>query len=135
WHAVERHGPAGAAGGSGLSRNRTYRAGRAGALCQRAGDMKAVFAIPGDIETRTGGFIYERALLMALREAGHDVEHLQLPAGFPDPTAAEMAEAVAALAALPADVPLILDGLVYGAIETEGLAQVRAPIVAMIHHP
>lgn len=97
--------------------------------------MKAVFAIPGDIETRTGGFIYERALLMALREAGHDVAHLQLPAGFPDPTAAEMAEAVAALAALPADAPLILDGLVYGAIETEGLAQVRAPIVAMIHHP
>lgn len=97
--------------------------------------MKAVFAIPGDIETRTGGFIYERTLLLTLRETGHAVQHLQLPEGFPDPTPAEMAEAVSLLSAVPADTPLIIDGLVFGAIETEGLAQVRAPIVAMIHHP
>jgi glycosyltransferase involved in cell wall biosynthesis len=46
-----------------------------------------------------------------------------------------MAATVAALAALPADEPLILDGLVYGGIETAGLATVQAPLVAMIHHP
>jgi glycosyltransferase involved in cell wall biosynthesis len=43
--------------------------------------------------------------------------------------------AVAALAAVAPDRPLILDGLVFGAIDTAGLARVAAPLVAMIHHP
>lgn len=93
----------------------------------------AAFAIPGDIDTLTGGYIYERRLLLGLRELGHDMRHLQLPASFPDPTPADMAQAIATLRA--EDRPLILDGLVFGAIDTLGLAQVRAPIVAMIHHP
>jgi glycosyltransferase involved in cell wall biosynthesis len=46
-----------------------------------------------------------------------------------------MAHALAALDALPPDRALILDGLVFGSIDTTGLARVRAPIVAMIHHP
>lgn len=95
----------------------------------------AVFAIPGDIDTKTGGYIYEKQVLLALRAAGREVRHLQLPGGFPHVDAAAMAEAVAALTAIPQDRVLILDGLVYGAIDTAGLARVRAPIVAMIHHP
>lgn len=95
----------------------------------------AVFAIPGDITQKTGGYIYEHQLLLSLRAAGRRVDHLWLPGTFPNPTPAEMAASVAALMAIPADTPLILDGLVYGAIETDGLAQVRAPIVGMIHHP
>nr|WP_227420776.1 glycosyltransferase family 4 protein [Roseitranquillus sediminis] len=95
----------------------------------------ATFAIPGDIDTKTGGFIYERRLLLGLRAQRREVAHLQLPGGFPDPTPAEMQAAAAALAAVPAEVPLIVDGLVWGAIETEALAAARAPLVAMIHHP
>lgn len=95
----------------------------------------AAFAIPGDMHQRTGGYIYEKSLLLALREIGHPVRHVQLPASFPSPSAGAMAETVAALAALPADEPLILDGLVYGAIDPAGLATVRAPVIAMIHHP
>lgn len=93
----------------------------------------AAFAIPGDIATLTGGYIYERRLLEGLRALGHDMRHLQLAASFPDPTPAEMAAAIAVLAA--EDRPLIIDGLVFGAIDTAGLARVRAPVVAMIHHP
>lgn len=92
-------------------------------------------AIPGDIATLTGGYIYERRLLEGLRQIGHDVLHLELPASFPDPDPRDMERAVAVLAALPADRPLILDGLVFGAVDTQGLARVRAPVVAMIHHP
>ncbi|MCZ0961219.1 glycosyltransferase family 4 protein [Paracoccus benzoatiresistens] len=95
----------------------------------------AAFAIPGDIATLTGGYIYERRLLEGLRRIGHDMLHLELPASFPDPSPEEMKAALAALAAVPPDRPLILDGLVFGAIDTAGLAQVRAPIVAMVHHP
>lgn len=95
----------------------------------------AAFAIPGDINRKTGGYIYEKSLLQALRAQGRAVEHIVLPGSFPDAPPADMAAAVARLAAVPADVPLILDGLVYGAIDTAGLAQVTAPLVAMIHHP
>ncbi|RMA42257.1 glycosyltransferase family 4 protein [Rhodophyticola porphyridii] len=95
----------------------------------------AAFAIPGDIATVTGGYIYERRLLQELRALGHDVTHLQLGASFPEPTPADMDHAVTSLRSLDPERALILDGLVYGAVDTAGLAQVRAPIVAMIHHP
>lgn len=95
----------------------------------------AAFAIPGDITTLTGGYIYERRLLEGLRALGHDVEHIQLAASFPDPSAQDMADAVSQLCALPIERSLILDGLVFGSIATEGLANVSAPIIAMIHHP
>lgn len=93
----------------------------------------AAFAIPGDITTLTGGYIYERRLLLGLREAGHDVRHIELAASFPDPTPDDMADAIAQLATLDPERALILDGLVFGA--TDGLEAVTAPIVAMIHHP
>lgn len=97
--------------------------------------IPAAFALPGDIATLTGGYIYERRLLQGLRALGHDVQHLQLPASFPDPSPAEMAAAIEALVAIAPDRPLILDGLVFGAIDPAGLARVRAPVVAMLHHP
>jgi glycosyltransferase involved in cell wall biosynthesis len=46
-----------------------------------------------------------------------------------------MADAVESLIAVAPSRPLILDGLVFGAIETDGLAGVTAPVIAMIHHP
>lgn len=95
----------------------------------------AAFAIPGDITTLTGGYLYERRLLEHLRAAGHDMQHVVLSESFPAPSDSDMEEAVAALAALPSGRPLILDGLVFGAIDTAGLARVAAPIIAMIHHP
>ncbi|WP_227270133.1 glycosyltransferase family 4 protein [Roseobacter weihaiensis] len=95
----------------------------------------AAFAIPGDIATLTGGYIYERHLLGGLRALGHPVQHLQLADSFPDPTPAEMADAVAQLKALDPTCPMIVDGLVFGAIDPTGLAETAAPVIAMIHHP
>lgn len=96
---------------------------------------QAVFAIPGDKDRRTGGFIYEARVLHELNEIGCTTAHLQLSDSFPDPTTEDMAEALEALCAVPADQPIILDGLVFGAIDPDGLAKVRAPVIAMIHHP
>lgn len=95
----------------------------------------AAFAIPGDATQKTGGYIYEWELLQALRRNGRPVEHIELGAGFPDPTSAETEAAIDAMAALSDDTPLIIDGLVFGSIDTAGLAMVKAPIIAMIHHP
>jgi len=97
--------------------------------------MNAVFAIPGDKDRRTGGFIYEATVLRVLNEIGCPTAHLTLPDSFPDPTPIDMAETLALLRAVPADQVIILDGLVYGAIDPAGLASVAAPVIAMIHHP
>lgn len=96
---------------------------------------RAVFAIPGDLATVTGGYLYERRLLEGLREVGTVTDHLALGASFPDPSPAEHADAVAALEAVDPTIPVILDGFVFGSIDPAALARVRAPIVGMVHHP
>ncbi|KUJ81010.1 glycosyltransferase family 4 protein [Ruegeria profundi] len=96
---------------------------------------EAVFAIPGDKDRRTGGFIYEATVLRLLNEIGCETQHLELPDSFPEPTRQDMAATIKALCAVPETRPIILDGLVFGSIDPDGLAQVKAPIIAMIHHP
>lgn len=96
---------------------------------------RAVFAIPGDMYRRTGGFIYEATVLRALNEIGCETVHLQLPDSFPDPTDADMRTTLAALAAVPPGRPVILDGFIVGTVDPEGLDQVPAPLIAMVHHP
>lgn len=97
--------------------------------------IAAALALPGAIETLTGGSFYDRRLVEAMRALGHRVEVVTLPGGFPAPGAAAMAEAVARLVALPGDRPVIVDGLAFGALPTEAVARIRAPIVALVHHP
>jgi glycosyltransferase involved in cell wall biosynthesis len=96
---------------------------------------RAVFAIPGDIQTRTGGYIYERQLLLALRRGGRAVEHLALPGSYPAPTPADLAATADALAAIPPGTPVLLDGFLSGATEPSALARMRAPYVPVTHHP
>ncbi|MEM8822101.1 MAG: glycosyltransferase family 4 protein [Pseudomonadota bacterium] len=97
--------------------------------------MKIAFAIPGDRHRRTGGFIYESTLLDTLRTLGHKVEHLRLPASFPDPDPDDIRETLRYLQAVPPNVPLMLDGFIPGCAGPDVLAQVQAPIIPIIHHP
>jgi len=96
---------------------------------------RAYFAIPGDIETPTGGYVYDRRLIAHLPEHGIEVTHLPLPPGFPFPSAEEVEEATQLLASVPADAVLLIDGLAFGALPDESLAGIAAPIAAMLHHP
>lgn len=96
---------------------------------------RAAFAIPGDITTPTGGFIYERRLLEGLREQGRDVLHLRLGTTFPDPSTDDMSDAIAQLHALSPDRVVILDGFVSATLDTDALAALHVPSVAMVHHP
>ncbi|MFD1509390.1 glycosyltransferase family 4 protein [Lacimonas salitolerans] len=95
----------------------------------------AAFAVPGDLSAPTGGYGYDRNLLQALRATGRDVTHLALPDGFPFPDAQAMARAIDLLTAVPRDRVLIVDGLAFGALETAALDRLRAPLVALVHHP
>ncbi|WP_434621068.1 glycosyltransferase family 4 protein [Tabrizicola sp. M-4] len=97
--------------------------------------FQIAFAVPGALNTQTGGSFYDRRLVECLREQGHQVAVLTLPEGFPFPSAEAEAQALDALRSVPAGVPLIVDGLAFGALPTAALAGVEAEIVALVHHP
>jgi glycosyltransferase involved in cell wall biosynthesis len=89
------------------------------------------FAIPGDLSAPTGGYEYARRVLQALP----DLRYLSLPGGFPQPGAADLQATAVRLAAVRADAVLLIDGLALGAMPLACLDAVRAPIVALVHHP
>ncbi len=96
---------------------------------------EAAFAIPGDLSTRTGGYIYERRLLETLPEIGQPTRHVALIPSWPHPTPEAEADLAAKLDALPRGMALILDGLVFGSMDTAVLAAQDRPVIAMLHHP
>ncbi|MGY6704035.1 glycosyltransferase family 4 protein [Roseinatronobacter sp.] len=93
------------------------------------------FALPGDIHTRSGGTIYDRRVIEGLRASGHPVQHVALPASWPAPNAADTRETLARLHALPDGMPLIIDGLTFGAMHTRDVAGLNRPVIVMLHHP
>jgi glycosyltransferase involved in cell wall biosynthesis len=94
------------------------------------------FAIPGRLDTLTGGYGYDRRLIEGLRTAGWDVRHVPLPGAWPFPGAAARAGAAAALAALPAGSTVLVDGLAFGAMPEVAEQQARRlRLTALVHHP
>lgn len=95
-----------------------------------------IFAIPGDIRTRSGGYGYDREMIAALRAHGWKVDHLQLPDGFPRPSKAELEVTAKALAALEDGSLILVDGLAFGAMpDIARAAARRQQFVALVHHP
>ena len=76
----------------------------------------AVFVVPGDLDSRTGGYIYDRHIVDGLRASDWCVDVGRLDDTFPRPTASAMAEAEVLFAALPAGSVTVVDSLALGAI-------------------
>ena len=57
--------------------------------------------VPGNLDTRTGGYGYDRRIIAGLRERGWVVEVVRLDEGFPVPSPASRAHAADAFAAIP----------------------------------
>lgn len=93
------------------------------------------FAIPGDITSPTGGYAYARRLLRDGPDRGLHLLPVALPPGFPLPSPAELAETERLLSGLAQDVPLLIDGLAYGAMPLALIRTIAAPIVVLCHHP
>jgi glycosyltransferase involved in cell wall biosynthesis len=95
-----------------------------------------VFIVPGRLETRTGGYEYDRRMVAGLPTRGWSVEVRELHASFPYPTSEALEDAGRALAAIPARTTVLIDGLALGAMpfQVEREAS-RLRIVALIHLP
>src|SRR5262245_38850997 len=97
--------------------------------------IAAGFAIPGDLELPTGGYVYARRILERFPVAGVQLHHLALPGSFPAAGADDIAATVRRLDALSPDTIILFDGLAYGAMPAAAIAHLRQRIVALVHHP
>jgi glycosyltransferase involved in cell wall biosynthesis len=94
-----------------------------------------VFAIPGDITAKTGGYIYDWHILRLLPEFGWRVQHLELPGDYPYPSETSLRETERLLAATPNDALVVIDGLAFGAMPKDLVARIGRRIVGLVHHP
>jgi len=94
------------------------------------------FAYPGDLDTLTGGYLYDKRIIQALIEQGWTVEPLSLGKGFPWPSASVAKLAIERLAKTPSGNLLIIDGLALGELGTHAQAlSKKHPYIALVHHP
>ena len=99
--------------------------------------MKRVaFAVPGSLDTPTGGYAYDKRIIAELRVLGFQVDVIDLGATFPNPDANARAAALARLDAVAEGQPIVLDGLAFGVMADEARAlREKHPLVALVHHP
>jgi glycosyltransferase involved in cell wall biosynthesis len=99
--------------------------------------VKAVaFAVPGDLNTPTGGYTYDRRIVGELEALGWQVEVLDIGDSFPRATSELRTIAGAQLMGLPTGQPIVIDGLAYGAMPEEAKSLRECyPVVALVHHP
>jgi glycosyltransferase involved in cell wall biosynthesis len=97
---------------------------------------RAAFAVPGSLETPTGGYAYDRRIIHELERLGWHIELVDVGEGFPWPIEATLSAAHARLLKVPAGQPIVVDGLALGALPqvASELAR-RNPLLALVHHP
>jgi len=92
--------------------------------------------IPGDWLTPTGGFVFDRHMVLALRARGWDAQVLRLDGDWPFPDAAALAEARRRIAAVPDGETVLADGLAFGVLgEVVAAHSPRLRWLALVHHP
>ena len=91
---------------------------------------------PGDPETATGGFVYDRRIVAGLRDRGWTISDHILPDGFPRPDASARREAAVVLAGIPDGSLVVMDGLALGVLpDIVRPHRQRLHLIALVHHP
>lgn len=99
-------------------------------------DAPVWFLVPGDPDTPTGGFVYDRYAVRGLAAAGRLGGVLRIDGPFPDTDADTLARAAEALAAVPDDAILVVDGLAFAPlVEVLRPHADRLTLVVLVHHP
>jgi len=95
-----------------------------------------VFAVPGDLDTPTGGYAYDKRMIEELRVLGWRPQVINLGEGFPHPSALTRATAKVQLDDVPKGRAIVIDGLAFGVMPDEAKAlSTTHPLIAMVHHP
>ena len=94
----------------------------------------AAFAVPGDLATPTGGYTYDRRIIGELGVAGWQIQVVDLGEGFPHVDTAARGRAIERIAALPGELPVVVDGLAFGVLDAPALAHSHW-LIALVHHP
>jgi len=99
-------------------------------------DQTLYFLIPGDIDTRTGGYRYDKRIIEGLRALGREVQLISLEGNFPTPDANDLVRAQASLENLPDGALILIDALA-GSVMPEQLASQadRLRLISLVHHP
>lgn len=94
------------------------------------------FIIPGDLQSASGGYVYDRSMAAGLTALDWRVNVRGLDASFPSPTPEALAQAEHVFAGLPDHACVLVDGLAVGAVpELIELHSQRLTLVALIHMP
>jgi glycosyltransferase involved in cell wall biosynthesis len=94
------------------------------------------FVVPGDIQTPTGGYIYDREIIAGLTERGWRVGLHALDASFPAPTPSALRAARATFAGLADGSVVVIDGLALPGLDRLLADEARRlKLVALVHHP
>lgn len=94
------------------------------------------FVVPGDLQSASGGYVYDRRMIAGLRALGWRVVVHGLDAGFPYPSTEAIAHAARVFAELPDHACVLVDGLALGAIPQVIEAHAtRLHVVALVHMP
>lgn len=91
--------------------------------------------IPGPLEQRTGGYLYDAHVVKGLREEGWRVTVHELEGRFPDPDARARESLDRSLAGVPRGETVVVDGLAGGGLPE--VLEAHAPrlrLVALVHH-
>jgi glycosyltransferase involved in cell wall biosynthesis len=96
----------------------------------------AVFLVPGRLDARTGGSIYNQRMVAALRARGWTIDVHELDGSFPAPSSDALERASRVLASLQDGALVVVDGLVFGAMpDVVVREQARLRFVALVHMP
>jgi glycosyltransferase involved in cell wall biosynthesis len=93
------------------------------------------FVAPGPLTIPTGGFAYDRRIVEELGALDWRVAIIELDGDFPFPSAASREAARRRLLALPPALPIVIDGLAFGALPEVAAALGGRRLIALVHHP
>jgi glycosyltransferase involved in cell wall biosynthesis len=105
-----------------------------GSLRERPAELSLL--VPGDLTTRTGGYIYDCNIVAGLRRMGWKVDVCSLDPSFPYPTANALTHAHDVLKGLAIGRIVVIDGLALATLSSALRTEApRLCLVALIHHP
>jgi len=98
--------------------------------------MDLAFIVPGALDQRTGGYLFDRRIVDGLRTMGHGVRVRELPGRFPLADATAHRAAAAVLEELADGSIAVIDGLALAAFTDSLPPQAsRLRLVGFVHHP